>query len=181
MSEHHSLEITVVAHASLSTELRAEVLALCSQAYDEDFAAYFELLRDGVHVLARCEGRVVCHAAWVERELTAERLGRLRTAYVEAVATLPAFQGRGYASAVLARIPPLVSDCALAALSPSDDAFYRRLGWELWQGPLSYFDRSGIEILTPEEQVMIHRLPLTPAALDLRVKLRTDWRALEVW
>jgi len=100
---------------------------------------------------------------------------------VEAVTTLPERQGRGYASALLARIPSLVGDFDLAALSPSDAAFYRRLGWEMWEGPLSYAAPSGAEIPTPEEQVMIYRLPRTPATLDLRAGLSTDWRPLEVW
>ena len=100
---------------------------------------------------------------------------------MEAVATLPEYQGRGYASVVLANIPALVSDFELAALSPSEAGFYRRLGWELWEGPMSYLNACGSEILTPDEAVMIYRLPLTPASLNLRAKLSTDWRPGEVW
>ena len=117
----------------------------------------------------------------MERELRIDGIGRLRTAYVEAVATLPAHQRRGHASALMKRIPRLVADFSLAALSPSNEHFYRRLGWEKWQGRLSFQDASGREIETPDEQLMIYRLPLTPPSLDPRAKVSTDWRPLEVW
>lgn len=181
MKTDPGLQIAVVPSAAVLGALYDELLALCSRAYDEDFAAYLEMISPATHLLARLDGALVSHAAWVERELRVEHLGPLRTAYVEAVATLPERQGRGYASALLARIPALVGDFDLAALSPSDAGFYRRLGWEMWQGPLSYVAPSGAEIPTPEEQVMIYRLPRTPATLDLRAKLSTDWRPLEVW
>jgi GNAT superfamily N-acetyltransferase len=181
MMTDHALQMTVVSSEAVCGELYEELLSLCTRAYEEDFSAYLKLLSPAMHVLARLDGKLVSHAAWVERELRAEPLGSLRTAYVEAVATLPEYQGHGYASVVLAKIPALVSDFALAALSPSEAGFYRRLGWELWEGPLSYLNACGSEILTPDEAVMIYRLPLTPASLNLGAKLSTDWRPGEVW
>jgi GNAT superfamily N-acetyltransferase len=173
--------IAVVPSDAMRDQRREELLSLCTRAYGEDFSSYLRLLSPAVHVLAYVDGKLVSHAAWVERQLHAEHVGPLRTAYVEAVATLPDHQGEGYASAVLSKIPSLVGDFALAALSPSDQGYYRRLGWELWEGPLSYRSPTGAEIPTPEEQVMIYRLPLTPVSLDLRARLSTDWRPGEVW
>lgn len=181
MNANHALQIDIVASKELDESLRSELLALCSEAYEEDFSPFLDLLHPATHLLGRIDGELVSHAAWVERELRAGTGGALRTAYVEAVATLPAHQGRGYASELLRRIPPLLGDYAIAALSPSADAYYRRLGWELWLGPLSYVDRDGAEIPTPEEDVMIHRLPRTPPSLDLRAPLSTDWRPGDVW
>ncbi|MDX2006306.1 MAG: GNAT family N-acetyltransferase [Meiothermus sp.] len=174
------LSFEVVTGEALSTGVRAEILNLCSSAYNEDFSAHLELLTKPVHVFARLGGRMVSHAAWVERHLQPDGLGLLRTAYVEAVATLPEAQGKGYASAILSEIPGLVSDFDLAALSPSDPAFYRRLGWELWQGPLLIRRDAGL-VPTPDEVVMIRRLPGTPAALNTRVRLSAEWRPGEVW
>ncbi|MBO9664999.1 GNAT family N-acetyltransferase [Dokdonella sp.] len=175
------LHFEVVSSEAVRGDLRGALLSLCSRAYEEDFSPFLALLSPAVHLLARLDGELVSHAAWVERELRAANLAPLRTAYVEAVATAPEHQGKGYASDVLTRIPALVGDFALAALSPSDDGYYRRLGWELWRGPLSYLDPCGVDINTPGEQVMIHRLPSTPPALDLDARLSTDWRPGDVW
>lgn len=181
MSADRTLRFDVVPSAAVHGELRAQLLSLYSRAYQEDFSPYLAPLSPAVHLLARLDGKLVSHAAWVERELRAANLAPLRTAYVEAVATAPEHRGNGYASAILSRIPALLGDFALAALSPSDAGYYRRLGWELWRGPLSYFDPGGVEIDTPGEQAMIHRLPSTPSALDLDARLSTDWRPGDVW
>jgi aminoglycoside 2'-N-acetyltransferase I len=178
---NRTLQVELVSSKAVQGELREELLSLCSQAYEEDFSAYLELLSPAMHLLGRINDELVSHVAWVERELRVDDLGALSTAYVEAVATLPSHQRRGYAHALLARVPPLVRQFDLAALSPSDPSFYRPLGWEMWEGPLSYIEPAGNEVTTPEEQLMIYRLPATPASLDVRAKLTVDWRPLEVW
>jgi GNAT superfamily N-acetyltransferase len=175
------LEVRLIPSQGMSVELRAQIRELCSIAYQEDFTAYLQLLSPAMHFLGWFNGELVTHVAWVERELRVGGLGSLRSAYIEAVATLPAHQGRGFATALLQATPPLVQDFQLAALAPSDAAFYQRLGWRLWEGPLSYTDPSGARIETPEEQVMIYPLPLTPPGLDIRASLSTQWRAIEVW
>jgi len=67
----------------------------------------------------------------------------------------------------------------IGALSPSDPAFYARLGWELWRGPLAVATDAGITP-TPDEEVMILRLPKTPP-LDLHGTLVAPWRPGDVW
>lgn len=176
-----SPEIRVLTHVELGTALRAQVLALCSEAYEEDFSAYLELLRGGTHVLAFDKDALVSHAAWVPRELRVGGRGRpMSCAYVEAVATRPGHQRRGLATLLLRTLLPLAGTLDMAALSPSRAEFYARLGWEMWRGPL-FFRENGRRVPTPEEEVMIHRLPRTPADLDLRDELETDWRPVEVW
>ncbi len=181
MSESTKFHIEVVSSTAVPAAVRQSLLALCSDAYDEDFTAYLQLLSPAVHVFGWLEGELVSHAAWVERALHVDDARTLKSAYIEAVATHPRYQRRGYASAVLASIPPLLGEFDLAALAPSHASFYARLGWEQWQGPLTYLDPSGVEFPTPEEEVMIYRLPRTPASLNLRSKLTTQWRPIEVW
>ncbi len=94
------MEIEVVPALELAPGVRSEILALCTDAYEEDFTPYLNLLGSAVHVLVRLNGALVSHAAWVERELRASNLARpLKAAYVEAVATPIALQRRGYGSA----------------------------------------------------------------------------------
>ena len=165
----------------MAATVRRAVLDVCSRAYAEDFEPYLRLLSAATHLLGRIDGELVTHAAWVERELHSPPTGTLRTAYVEAVATRPEWQGRGFASSLLSRIPALVADFDLAALAPSREAFYARLGWERWRGPLAYRQPDGTIVATPEEVVMIYRLPRTPSTLDPAGPLSTGWRPLEVW
>jgi aminoglycoside 2'-N-acetyltransferase I len=174
------LTLSVVPHDQLSSSQKAEVLTLCSSTYDEDFTPFFKLLGSAIHVLARVDGKLVCHAAWVARDLRLAGVRSLKSAYIEAVATDTAHRGKGYASQVLASIPPLLEDFDITALSPSDVGFYEKLGWELWCGPLCYV-RDSVVANTPDEQVMIYRLPHTPPDLDLHTTLMADWREHEIW
>ena len=175
------MELQVVHAAALQRTVRAEILSVCSDAYEEDFSAYLGLLGDATHVLARRDGLLVAHAAWVERPLYAGNFpAALRAAYVEAVAVPRALQRRGLGTQVLAALPPLLESYDIAALSPSDSRFYARLGWQMWRGPL-WYRHGGAEVPTPDEEVMVLRLPKTPPTLDLSARLGIDWRPLEVW
>jgi aminoglycoside 2'-N-acetyltransferase I len=73
-----------------------------------------------------------------------------------------------------------MTNVEIGALSPSAEAFYERLGWETWSGPLVVRTATGTED-TPDETVMILRLPQTPATLDVTAPLAVDWRPGEVW
>ncbi|WP_432421879.1 GNAT family N-acetyltransferase [Rhodoplanes serenus] len=161
--------------------MHGEAVALCSAAYEEPFADHVEALRQAgaVHLFGRRNEQLVAHLAWVERHLQVPDGPMLRTAYVEAVATRPDAQRQGYASALLRRFVACVGDFHLAALSPSDPAFYARLGWETWRGPL-FQRRADRWEATPEDEMMIHRLPATPP-LDLDVPISIEWRPGEVW
>ena len=176
-----TLQFSVVAAADLTADARAEVLALCSEAYEADFAWYLELLVGATHLLARVDGELVSHAAYVPREL---RVGAARTplhcAYIEAVATRVRWQGLGYGTAVMRAIPPLLGRFDIAALSPSESGFYARLGWEMWRGPRRYL-KDGVLIETPEEEVMVLHPPHSNAIVSLDEALEIDWRPGEVW
>ena len=87
------LEVRLIPSQGMSVELRAQIRELCSIAYQEDFTAYLQLLSPAMHFLGWFNRELVTHVAWVERELHVGGLGSLRSAYIEAVATLPAHQG----------------------------------------------------------------------------------------
>jgi aminoglycoside 2'-N-acetyltransferase I len=174
------LSIITVESQSLPQSTLLEIRELCTEAYEEDFTGAFEALGPGVHVIGRFEGAIVSHAMWVARSLQPGRRTPLRTAYVEAVATRRRFQHRGFASQILRHLAREIRSCELGALSPSDDGFYARLGWELWRGPLFIRTDAGLDP-TPEESVMILRLENTPADLDLDEPLSAEWRTGELW
>jgi aminoglycoside 2'-N-acetyltransferase I len=174
------LSIDTVASRSISQSTLLEICELCTEAYEEDFTGAFEALGPGVHVVGRSEGRIVSHAMWVDRALQPGKRTPLRTAYVEAVATKRQFQRRGFASQILTHVAQEIRSYELGALSPSDDVFYARLGWELWRGPLFIRTDAGLHP-TPEESVMILRLANTPADLDLNDPLSAEWRTGELW
>jgi hypothetical protein len=174
------LSIDVADSQSISMRTLQEITELCTEAYGEDFTGGFALLGPGVHVIGRSEGRVVSHAMWVVRDLQPASGGPLRTAYVEAVATRPMLQRRGFATEVLCRVAGEIDDYDLGALSPSDPRFYARLGWETWRGPLFIRTGAGLEA-TPDEAVMILRTGRTPADLNLDAALSAEWRPGEVW
>jgi GNAT superfamily N-acetyltransferase len=175
------LKIHVVSAAALSAQTWEQILALCDRAYGEDLRAIFRGFTNPVHVLATVDGAIASHALWVTRWLAPNGNAPLRTAYVEGVATDPVHQNRGCASAVMRVLVSQVSAFQLAALCPSDrgHALYSRLGWEEWIGPL--FIRQGAELIpTPDESIMIYRLPGTPP-LNPKDPLSAEWRPGELW
>jgi len=174
------VQIEIVATGSLSTSVRDELLALLRTACDEELSTSLQDIGPGLHLLGRVDGALMPHVMIVPRALQAASIGSLHTAYIELVATEPEAQGRGYASTLLRESVALMGDFDIAALSPSAESFYARLGWESWRGPLLVRTKSEV-IPSPEEQVMILRLPRTPELLDLDAPLSIDWRAGEVW
>lgn len=165
--------------SSLSPQLLAEVRSLCEEAYGQDLARYFADIGPGVHLLGWQGSALVSHVMWVERALYPAGVAPLQAAYVELVATRVAAQRRGFASELMRRLAHEIRSYPLGALSPSDPAFYERLGWEQWRGAL-FVRRSARITATPDEAVMV--LPLRASqALDLAAPLGIDWRPGEVW
>jgi aminoglycoside 2'-N-acetyltransferase I len=135
----------------------------------------------GVHVLVEDGGGIVSHGAVVDRTLEIGGLP-VRTGYVEAVATWPKHQHRGYATLVMREVGEVIqADYALGALSTPVPAFYERLGWERWLGPTSVRRPRGVE-RTPDDDggIMILRTRTSPA-LDLGAAIVCEWREGDVW
>jgi aminoglycoside 2'-N-acetyltransferase I len=174
-----SLKIDVVRADRLPPGLLDAIHVLCNRAYEEDLEYLFSTFKQATHVLGFLDGTLVSHAMWVTRWLQPEAGPRLRTAYVEMVATEPHYQGRGFASAVMQGLARAITGFELGGLCPARPGLYARLGWVFWRGPLSIRTPEGLTP-TPEERVMILRLPKTPT-LDLDSPLSAEWREGELW
>lgn len=135
----------------------------------------------GLHFILEDSEAIVAHASVVERELHASGC-RLATGYVEAVATWPRHQRRGYGSAVMREVDEYIDQTfQLGALDTGSSAFYERLGWVAWRGPTFVRTDSGL-IRTPEEDgnVLVRLTPRSPE-LDLSAPISCDWRPGDVW
>ena len=176
---NHKVSIEVKPGNALSQNEIHEIVDLCSQAFECDYLSFLDVFDDPIHVLAKPDGVLVSHALWITRWLEIKDLPRLRTAYVEGVATHEIYRGEGYAAAVVKRLVGEIQDYDISALSPADTTLYARLGWEYWQGPL-YARKDGDWIHVPEETAMILRTPETPR-LEFQAPLSIEWREGEVW
>jgi aminoglycoside 2'-N-acetyltransferase I len=174
--------VTVVATEDLSAAQRAAVIAVCVAANESDeFEKLFNYVPSGGrHVLGYRGGEVVSHAVVTTRWLQPGGHGVLRTAFIDAVATLPAAQHLGCASAVMRRLAAAIPDYEIGGLQTGIPGFYARLGWELWQGELAGRGDEG-PIPTPDERgVMVLRLPSTPP-LDLAAPLSIEVQPERIW
>lgn len=124
---------------------------------------------------------VTAHASVVDRELHAGEKP-LRTGYVEAVATRPDLQRRGYASTVMQEVGEYIDRTfPLGALDTGQNSFYERLGWVTWEGPTFVRTETGL-VRTEDDDgnVMVHLTPTSPE-LDLSAPISCEWRTGDVW
>lgn len=177
-----SITITSARTEDLNAVTRASIIQVCITAHqEEDFKHLFSYIpSDGRHFLAYRETELVSHAVVTTRWLQPEGQAMLRTAYVDAVATLPAYQGQGYGSALMRQLARDIGDYAIACLETERPSFYERLGWEVWRGPLAGRSEQGL-IATPEQRgIMVFRLPQTPE-LNLDQGLTIECQAGRIW
>lgn len=178
--------LRILSSEEIEPELLDELTALCEAAFEESFAAVWERVGQGVHVIASDGGRVTAHAMIIDRRvyLGHEPDQALDVGYVENVATWPERQRRGHATAVMREINRLIAEeYALGALATGSNGFYERLGWETWRGPTSVRMMDGQRVRSAEEDgaVMVLRTPRTPADLDIGGPIAIDWRPEEPW
>jgi aminoglycoside 2'-N-acetyltransferase I len=136
----------------------------------------------GMHFLLEIGGAIVTHASVVERDIRVAGQP-LRTGYVEAVATDPALQGKGYGSEIMRAVGAHIEEAGyeLGVLGTGSQPFYERLGWQIWPGP-SYVRVGDREDPTPYEDgyIMFRRTAATPA-LDPTAPISCEWRPGDVW
>lgn len=135
----------------------------------------------GIHVLVEDDGEIRSHAAVVARDIEASG-HLLDTGYVEAVATWPEHQRRGYGSAAMEDVGAVIRErYELGALGTGRLEFYERLGWERWHGATYVREVDGLR-RTPEDDgaILILRTRRTPP-LDLTAGIVCDWRPGDVW
>lgn len=168
--------------AAASETTLAAIRRLMVNAFGDDFSDEdWDHALGGWHVVIRAGGTLLAHAAVVSRRI--EAAGRVyRTGYVEAVATRPASQRRGLATAVMTDIGLLVrQEFEMGALSTGRPDFYRRLGWETWLGPSyvrhgAHLRRSAVE----DDGIMVLRFG-TSADADLAAPIVCDARPGDDW
>jgi aminoglycoside 2'-N-acetyltransferase I len=177
-----SIIVTSARTENLSAATRASIIQVCIAAHqEEDFKHLFSYIPSGgLHFLAYWETELVSHAVVTTRWLQPEGQPLLRTAYVDAVATLPMYHGQGYGSVVMRQLAREIDDYAIACLETERPSFYERLGWETWRGPLAGRSEQGL-IPTPDQRgIMVLRLPQTPM-LDLDRALTIECQAERIW
>jgi len=162
---------------------RTAIIQVCIRAHNNpDFQNLFSYLPpDGLHVLAYSRAQLVSHAVITTRWLQPGRQPLLKTAYVDAVATAPEFQGRRFGSAVMQQVA-LHSEEAyeIACLETERVKFYERLGWQEWRGPLAGRGEHGLVPTPHQKGIMILRLPNTPH-LNLYGLLTIEAQAKRIW
>lgn len=148
---------------------------------EEDFKHLFSYIPlGGRHFLAYQGEELVSHAVVTTRWLQPEEQPLLKTAYVDAVATLPSYQTQGYGAAVMQHLAENIADYEIACLETDIPAFYERLGWEVWRGTLGGRSEQGV-IPTPEQTgIMILRLERTPM-LNLDGELTIECTPGRIW
>jgi aminoglycoside 2'-N-acetyltransferase I len=171
-------------HTAELTPRDAEVLrALFAAAWpDGDFdETDWQHALGGIHLIVEDESEIRSHASVVERDI--EAAGHLLdTGYVEAVATWPEHEGRGYASAAMREAGDVIrARYELGALATGRTSFYERLGWQLWRGPTFVREVDGVARTTDADgAILVLETPTTPP-LDLDAGIVCDWRPGDVW
>jgi aminoglycoside 2'-N-acetyltransferase I len=135
----------------------------------------------GLHFLVELDGAIVAHAAVVERELQIG--GRpIRTGYVEAVASQPDRQGRGFGTKLMEAVDSYIRETfELGALGTGRHHFYERLGWQIWRGPSSVRTETWSR-RTPDDDGYILVLPTgSSPALDPSAAISCEWRSGDIW
>jgi aminoglycoside 2'-N-acetyltransferase I len=175
--------ITSAGTEDLQEPIRSAIIDLCVEAHQEqDFRNLFTYVPSGGwHFLAYHDELLVSHAMVTTRWLQMEDQPLLKTAYIDAVATLPAYQGLGYGSALMRQLARDIDhEYMIACLETDRETFYERLSWQIWRGPLAGRGEQGM-IPTPEQRgVMVLRLSQTPI-LDLNSMLTIECQAGRIW
>ena len=178
-----SLPVRSVKTEDLGPVARAAIIQVCVAAHQEDdFKNLFTYVPSGgLHFVAYQDQLLISHAMVTTRWLQPEGFPLLKTAYIDAVATLPAYQGQGYGSAVMRRVAEDIDrEYLIACLETDKTGFYERLGWQTWHGPLAGRSDAGL-IPTPEQRgIMILRLSQTPR-LDLDSVLTIECQTRRIW
>jgi aminoglycoside 2'-N-acetyltransferase I len=180
---HKSIVLNSFRTEDLDEQLRAAIIDLCIEAHQEqDFRNLFTYISSGGrHFLAYQDERLISHAVITTRWLQPDGQPILKTAYIDAVSTLPTHQGQGYGSAVMQQLAKDIdSEYGIACLETDRESFYWRLGWETWRGPLAGRSEQGLVPTPHQHGIMILRLSGTPA-LDLNSGLTIECQTGRIW
>ncbi|HVR32423.1 MAG TPA: GNAT family N-acetyltransferase [Acidimicrobiia bacterium] len=168
--------------ADADQTLLDELHALCVCAFDGDFDLEdWEHSLGGRHFVTYEAGMPRAHASVVPRTLEIE--GRpLQVGYVEAVATDPDHQGRGFGTMAMEGAGRWIrASYQMGVLATGEFHFYERLGWERWTG-LTYV-RDGVTQARSEDAdgaIMVLRFGPSErigldAAISCEARSGDDW------
>lgn len=178
-----SIEVKSFKTEELSADLLNAIVDVCVMAHqEEDFKNLFSYVPSGGwHFLAFKGEQLVSHAMVTTRWLKPEGHPLLKTAYIDAAATLPSAQGHGYGSTLMRYLASAIdNEYMIGCLETQRVEFYERVGWQVWRGPLAGRSEQGL-IPTPEQKgIMILRLPQTPD-LDLDSGLTIECQDTRIW
>ncbi|GAA3452993.1 aminoglycoside N-acetyltransferase AAC(2')-Ic [Dactylosporangium matsuzakiense] len=172
--------------ADLTAAERAEVRILIDTAYRPGFTdADWSHALGGLHVLAEAGGRIVGHAAVVQRSLLIDGVPH-RGGYLEAVAVHPDHQRLGYAAALLDEAERIIRagyDLGALSAGPAGAGLYTRRGWTRWPGTTAVLTPRGLTA-TPGDDRNTYVLPVAGGPLagasDSSV-LACDFRIGDAW
>jgi aminoglycoside 2'-N-acetyltransferase I len=75
----------------------------------------------------------------------------------------------------------LAENFDLGALGTGTQAFYERLGWQIWRGPSYVRTDAGTERTMDEDgYILVLPTPSSPT-LDLSAPISCEWRPGDVW
>jgi aminoglycoside 2'-N-acetyltransferase I len=156
---------TVVTDEEIDPGLLLAARDICATTFGGRFSGDdWDHTFGGVRLLLFDGGLLVGHAAVVPRSIGLGEL-TLRAGYVEGVAVLPQFQGRGLGSRLVRATNAILErdGSEVGVLSTSRHSFYARLGWEPWPGP-SFVRYVDALVRTPNEDdgLMVLRVSATP-------------------
>ncbi len=178
--------VAIYRTGQIEPPVRRQIIDLCTIAFGhkESFEPLFDFLQEqGVHALGRLDGVLVSHAVYTPRWMQVNDGPLLRCAFVDAVATLPEHQRKGFGAAVMRRLAQEMpgEGFEIGGLSTGTPVFYESVGWERWRGPLAGRTANGL-VLTPQEDgVMVLRLPKTPAFDPAQDRLSIEDQISRIW
>jgi Acetyltransferase (GNAT) domain len=140
------MDILILADSKLSSEERAEIDAVCDQAFgtvvghEEESTGYTWVMSNDWHVVVKQAGIFVSHTGIVERIATVAG-ALVRLGGIGGVATFPNLQKRGLASAAMQKAAGFMRDSlkvdfGLLVCAKETKPFYSKLGWQEVVGPL---------------------------------------------
>jgi aminoglycoside 2'-N-acetyltransferase I len=177
----HEVRPTVVHTDDLDPSRLAAIRQMLDRAFDDFDDHDWDHSLGGLHVFVEIGELLVAHAAIVERPLEIDDRP-FRTGYVEAVATDPSYQGRGFGSAVMHAVGEQIRrHFAIGALCTGLDGYYERFGWERWTGPTHVRHADGTEP-SPDDDGLIFVLRHGPSAeVELTSPISCEARAGDDW
>ena len=178
------LSFTTYINRELSDELKKEIITLCNSAFPEPFDNLMDFIPpEGIHVIGyTSDGKAATHALLTERKFSIGGRQPMKAAYIDAVATHPDFQGRGYGSLVMNEIMRIASEnYDIGGLSTYIPQWYGKLGWKEWRGPLS-LEQDGeiVPTLDVDGVVMVYVFEGNDLP-DVTDTLTADWRPGGGW